>query len=336
MIQRVMRSLFFLSFGLSAALSATAGTWEETQRLALQQELRAAAPRVELNQARRLRVIARMVPVFSTLIDENSVSACASFAFLSRVTFEAVDNDPETFMAVAPYFLSDVRVLRIFRRRLEQRMRRIPGSSYVLRTDYLPSWEDEREVAFGKLMGSGGERVLIPAWLGKHYGRRHPDLFVPPGARPSTEYGDGGQGLRDGYRQGDHDDSGRHDHYLMNVALGYALERSRPPLVLRYTLPGWLIDRVNRALGPLADYESEHTQGANDVASSTDVLVNRAGRAQGTLFAQQVPFNGIGLNTQIYSDVCDESLLRPRIEGPLTPAALGDAYEAAANRARSR
>jgi hypothetical protein len=121
----------------------------------------------------------------------------------------------------------------------------------------------------------------------------------------------------------------------MNLALGVALERSRQPRLVRYTPMGQIVDQVNRALGPLADRESEGDLNDDQATGSRfDMEINRLARAQGVEMLKRPLHNGIALNEKVFKDLCDESLQQPKIKGPLTPRALGLAYEDAVFKAR--
>jgi len=276
------------------------------------QDVLTRASRAEGDVQRRFQSFIELVEGLDPLVARATISPCAAFGFLAGRLYEAVEHEPRRFLKLSVFLLGDSEHVNRYRNRMRSVVEGLPGASLILKMEDIPDYSGSREQVLEKLLGR--KAFGLPRWIP---GRRGPLVRL-------------GQGLQQGYIQGDADTSGRHDHYLFNAAFGFALEKSRPSKILRWSTLGAAQDAAGRTAGPVADIVVEKFLNQNSDASSTDMLVNARGRALGRELAIEPPRHGLELSNRIFADICDERVANPGLRGPLTPSLIEKAYDEAA------
>jgi hypothetical protein len=195
---------------------------------------------------------------------------------------------------------------------------------------YSENWRDFQNQGVARLAGRSGSFEL-PLWLTTHSGVSLKSNDDPRDDRQNRGWG---------YLQlkGDDDGTGRHDHLIGTMLLGWAAERARLSkigmadahagacpvrnefkAIFNVIRPAnWLYTSV-RVTAPYAEEYLSPSQNH----SKTDATVNRRGQALGAKLAHASnALSARDFNAAVYSAICDESEIEPVLHGPVSAEGL--------------
>lgn len=251
------------------------------------------------------------------------VSKCAGFSYLMDKIYTIKGGRPMETLSAVSLYLGDTSV--IYGKMLEgaKRLEKVKFDVLAkpIRETLIFEWNsktrqiwDQEKFHSVMQLGPNGQPTLstknritdvtgfIPLWLSDHGAI---STALNPGIDPGVI---GNQTLHNGYTQlaDDSDGTGRHDHLIGNMILGYNAEK----LALKSSNQAEaLVFRWIAKAAPLADEYLDPNQNK----SPTDVKVNKNGVNLGMLLAE-IESRGKKLKTNelnkaVFKSICDESEL---------------------------
>jgi hypothetical protein len=250
----------------------------------------------------------------------KAFSTCAIYAFLLSELYAKNALDLEPTLQEAVYLAADHQfLLSNFARGLPETRKYFPELAGDLNYFFQSS---TLEVLDLRLQTSKAGRLQIAQKFREHYPKL-PDWLIAHGGGRDLGMRKGNsalksdrQGPENGYWQapGDSDRSGRHDHLVANMILGYHLQQQIAQDTSKSLTPGtkFLYREVGAGIGLANEIIG---QGQNK--SRTDAWLNMRASRLGAAWYWSPPKTSAVFNREIYKLLCDENSLSLKFRGPL-------------------